>query len=130
MPKKVFISFRYDDNFRVWSLRNLAEFKNVDFEFDDVSLREAVRSQNDTYIRSVIRQKIRSCGICLCMVGETTWRSRKWIPFEIGIAVEEHKEIIAMRFKATPNALTPRILTENNIHPFDWDLSKLYRKLL
>ena len=38
MPKKVFISFRGEDEFKVFTLRGLAEFKNVSFEMDNFSL--------------------------------------------------------------------------------------------
>ena len=107
MPKKIFISFRGEDEFKVWTLRGLAQFKNVPFVMDDASLRKAVESRDDTYIRSIIRPKIRDCDICLCMIGENTYRSRKWIPWEIGLAIEERKEIYAMRFWDTPNAITP-----------------------
>ena len=59
MAKKTFISFRGDDKFKVWTLRGLAEFRNITFEMDDVSLREAIQSKDENYIRSVIRPKIK-----------------------------------------------------------------------
>lgn len=129
MAKKTFISFRGDDKFKVWTLRGLAEFRNITFEMDDVSLREAIESRNEYYIRSVIRPKIKSCDICLCMVGENTHRSRKWVPWEINLALEENKPVIAMRFKDTPNAITPSVLSNNGIIPFDWDIDKLFKKI-
>jgi hypothetical protein len=36
MPKKVFISFRAEDEFNVNTLRGLAQFKNVSFIMDEV----------------------------------------------------------------------------------------------
>ena len=60
MSVKTFISFRGEDHFKVWALRNLAEFKNVSFEMDDKSLRDAIDSTNETYIKSIIRPKIKS----------------------------------------------------------------------
>lgn len=45
MPKKVFISFRGEDEFKVNTLRGLAKFKNVSFVMDDASLREAIDSE-------------------------------------------------------------------------------------
>lgn len=126
---KIFISFRGEDEFKVFTLRGLAEFKNVTFEMDDVSLRKAIESRDDNYIKSIIRPKIRSCDLCLCMIGENTHKSRKWIPWEITLAIEERKEVIAMRFKNLGNALTPRILIDNNIVPFNWDVDKLFRKI-
>ncbi len=126
---KVFISFRGEDEFKVNTLRGLAQFKNVEFEMDDVSLRKAIESRDDNYIKSIIRPKITKCGVCLCMIGENTHRSRKWIPWEIGLAVELKKPILAMRFWDSSNAATPTILMDNNIRPFDWDLGKLVEKI-
>ncbi|MFC3603546.1 TIR domain-containing protein [Deinococcus soli (ex Cha et al. 2016)] len=129
MPRKTFISFRGEDEFLVWSLRNLAEFRNVSFEMDDVSLRNAINSRDDTYIRSIIRPKIKSSDNCLCLIGENTHRSRKWVPWEIELAAEEGKRIVAMRFRSTPNATTPAVLTRLGIRPFNWDLERLAREL-
>lgn len=126
---KIFISFRGEDQFRVFTLRGLAEFKNVTFEWDDVSLREAIKSRDENYIKGVIRPKIHSCDMCLCMIGENTHKSRNWIPWEITLAIGERKEVIAMRFKNSDNAITPKILMDNYIVPFNWDVDKLFKKI-
>ena len=129
MAIRTFISFRGEDEFKVWTLRGLAEFKNVSFEMDDKSLRDAIDSKDDAYIRSVIRPKIKSCEVCVCMVGENTFRSRKWVPWEIGLAIEERKRIVAMKFKDVPNAITPSVLTQNCIVPHAWDVDWLFQRL-
>ena len=126
---KVFLSFRGEDLRKVWTLRGLAEFKNVDFEMDDVSLRDSVNSTDKSYIRSVIRPKIKDCGVCVCLIGENTWRSRIWVPWEVELAREEGKPILAMRFWDTPKAITPKILDDLNVTPFDWDVAKLFQKV-
>jgi hypothetical protein len=129
MPIKTFISFRGEDQFKVWTLRGLAEFKNVSFDMDDKSLRDAIDSENDSYIRSMIRPKIKAADVCLCLVGENTHRSRKWVPWELGIAVEESKRMLAMKFWDTPNATTPAILAQQGIVPHIWDISWLFQRL-
>lgn len=129
MSKKVFLSFRGEDQFKVNTLRGLAQFRNVSFEMDDVSLRDAINSKDEAYIKSVIRPKIISCDICLCLIGENTHRSRKWVPWEIDLALEEKKPVIAMRFYDSTNAQTPSILVNNNIRPFNWDLDNLIGKV-
>jgi nucleoside 2-deoxyribosyltransferase len=129
MSKKVFLSFRGEDQFKVNTLRGLAQFKNVSFEMDDVSLRTAINSKEEAYIKKIIRPKIKSCDICLCLIGENTHRSRQWVPWEIGLALEEKKPVIAMRFYDSANAQTPSILFNNNIRPFNWDLDNLIGKV-
>lgn len=129
MARETFISFRGEDEFKVWTLRGLATFKNVKFEMNDVSLRKAIESRDDSYIRSVIRPKIKDCDICLCLIGENTHRSRKWVPWEINLAADEGKEIIAMRFNGYSAATTPSVLTKHGVIPFNWDVDKLFSKL-
>ena len=129
MATKAFISFRGEDEFKVWTLRGLAAFRNVSFEMDDKSLRQAIDSRDEYYIRSVIRPKIKSATICICMVGENTHRSRKWVPWEIGLAIEEQKRVVAMKFWDTANATNPSILTQNKIVPHAWDVNWLFQRL-
>jgi hypothetical protein len=129
MPKKTFLSFRGEDGLKVWSLRNLGEFSNVDFEMDDVSLRKEIDSKDEAYVKSVIRPKIKSCQVCVCLIGENTHRSRKWVPWEITLAAEEGKRLIAMRFKDSAAATTPKVLLDYDVKPFDWDLGRLQREL-
>ena len=129
MAAKAFISFRGEDEFKVWTLRGLGEFRNVSFEMDDKSLRQAIDSRDEYYIRSVIRPKIKSADICICMVGENTHRSRKWVPWEIGLAIEEGKRVVAMKFWDTANAITPSVLMQNTIVPHAWDVNWLFQRL-
>lgn len=129
MAKPTFISFKSEDRLKVWALRGLSEFHNVDFEMDDVSLRESINSRDEYYIKGVIKPKIESCDICLCVIGENTFRSRKWVPWEVSLANELGKEIIAMRLKDMPSVTTPTVLTNLGIVPFNWDLEKLFKKL-
>lgn len=129
MATKAFISFRGEDEFKVWTLRGLAEFKNVEFTMDDKSLRQAIDSRDDAYIRSVIRPKIKSADVCICMVGENTHLSRKWVPWEIELAVEESKRLLAMKFWDTPNATKPAVLVRNGIVPHAWDVGWLFQRL-
>lgn len=129
MPVKTFISFRGEDEFKVWTLRGLADFKNVSFEMDDKSLRDAIDSRDDAYIRSVIRPKIKVAEVCLCMVGDNTFRSRKWVPWEVGLAIEENKRLFAMKFWDTPNAATPAVLQHHGVVPHLWDVDWLFQRL-
>jgi hypothetical protein len=129
MTRKTFISFKGEDEFKVNTLRGLAKFNNVDFVMDDVSLRDAINSKDDAYIRSVIRPKVQSCQVCICLIGENTHRSQKWVPWEIELAIEERKEVLAMRFWDSGNAPTPSVLSNNGIRAFDWDVDKLFGKL-
>lgn len=129
MATKAFISFRGEDEFKVWTLRGLAEFRNVSFEMDDKSLRQAIDSRDDTYIRSVIRPKVKAADASICMIGENTHRSRKWVPREISLAIEERKRVVAMKFWDAASATTPFVLAQNNIVPHAWAVNWLFQRL-
>ena len=55
--------------------------------------------------------------VCVCLIGENTHRSRKWVPWEIGLALELAKPILAMRFWDSSGATTPSILVDNGAPP-------------
>ena len=56
---------------------------------------------------------------------ENTHRSRKWVPWEIGLAIEERKRVVAMKFWDTANATTPSVLVQNKIVPHAWDVKHI-----
>jgi len=57
MAQKTFISFRGEDELRVWALRGLATSRTLSLKWNDVSLRDEINSKDDSYIKSVIRPK-------------------------------------------------------------------------
>lgn len=95
--KSVFISFDYDLDAHYKNLL-LAWDKHSDFDFGfyDGSLREAVDSNNGTYIKSKIRPKIEGASRLLCIVGKETSRS-KWIDWEISVAAVNGKKLIGVK---------------------------------
>jgi hypothetical protein len=49
MPKRAFVLFRDEDEFKVNALRVLAQFNNVSLVMDDGSLYKATDSKDDIY---------------------------------------------------------------------------------
>ena len=75
MARRVFISFKAEDKPNVDGLRLLAKNPNYDLEFYDESVRAPVNSQNASYIKQGIREKIRRSGVVLCLVNTDTHKS-------------------------------------------------------
>ena len=65
----VFISFAFENEDEVNLLRGQAKNEKTDLEFDDFSLKEAVNSKNEDYIKQEIRERIdRASVILLCHI--------------------------------------------------------------
>ncbi|WP_419617026.1 TIR domain-containing protein, partial [Thiolapillus sp.] len=69
----VFISFAFENEDEVNLLRGQAKNEKTDLEFDDFSLKEAVNSKNEDYIKQEIRERIdRASVILLCHIPNVT----------------------------------------------------------
>ena len=103
--KKIFISFDYDNDKHYKNLL-VAWDKNdlFDFEFYDESVSVVVNSEDAAYIRSVIKKKIESADILLCIVGEETHKSG-WCSWEIETAKSLGKSLLGV--KTSPGNTSP-----------------------
>lgn len=102
MAKKVFVSYhsaeedtRHKNLLVAWSKNDNGFF---DIKFDDTSVGVSINSDNATYIKSVIKNKISDSSVFLCLIGENTHKS-DWVKWEIDKAVELKKKIAAVKIK-------------------------------
>ncbi|HFI0405726.1 TPA: TIR domain-containing protein [Streptococcus suis] len=66
-----------------------------------------MNSTNATYIKSVIRERIKNSDVVLCLVGKNT-SSSDWVNWEIETAYQLNKKIVAVKIERgydTPLAL-------------------------
>src|SRR5436305_2149430 len=82
MAKRVFLSFVVEDQSLVTLFRGQAKNKNNDLEFSDYSVQEPYESDNAAYIRAKICERIRAASVTICLIGETTYKS-KWVDWEV-----------------------------------------------
>lgn len=111
MVNKIFVSYRADDegtrhkNLLVAWSRNDLYFPEV--KFHDTSIGTSINSTNATYIKSVIRERIKESNVVLCLVGRNTGSS-DWVNWEIETAYQLNKKIVAVKIDRrydTPYAL-------------------------
>lgn len=104
--RRVFLSFHAEDRAQVQGFRLMSFNKNLDFEFHDASVQTPIMSDNNTYIRQVISEKISRAAVLVCLIGNgTAWRD--WVEWEIGTARRLHKGICGVRLKGSRGRTPP-----------------------
>jgi hypothetical protein len=101
----------------------MAHNPNLDVDFFDASLREPVDSKNSSYVRSVVREKIRRASVIVCLIGDgTAWRD--WVDWELQVGRELGKGVCGVRLKNS-RGRTPPFLSEIGAPVAAWDLEKI-----
>lgn len=82
---------------------------HIDFDFADFQLDEAVKSNNEYYIKSRCRAKIRRADTFILLIGTDTWQKTTFVQWEVEVAIEKGCRLIGVninnsRFK---DALCP-----------------------
>jgi hypothetical protein len=92
---RTFVSFSSADfqYYRTMMMWNANE--NIDFEFADFQLDEAINSSNPSYIKSVCRNKIRRAETFVLLIGNDTWR-KDFVRYEVEVAVEKGCRLIGV----------------------------------
>jgi hypothetical protein len=125
--KRVFISFRAEDKNKVNGLRLLAANDKFDIEFYDESVRKAIQSYNEAYIKQQIREKINRTSVTVCMVSELTYTST-WVNWELEQSYAKGNTVICMGFKDGPIRLTlPKPCRDRQETWYLWDHEALDR---
>lgn len=125
--KRVFISFRAEDQKRVDGLRLLSANPRFEIEFYDELVQKAIDSSDATYIRRRIRDKINRTSVTLCLVSELTHTSR-WVGWELEESIDKGNTIICMGLPDGPDRLTlPEPCRRLKFGWWRWDLDKLKR---
>lgn len=104
--RRIYISFHKEDFRYVSAFCLMAKNPRVEFDFYNESLREAINSQNMTYVRQQIREMIRRASIIVCLVGNGT-ASRDWVDWELRTAVDLRKGICGVRINNSYGKFPP-----------------------
>jgi DNA-directed RNA polymerase subunit L len=128
MARNVFLSFVEEDLNLVNLFRGQAKNENNDLEFSDYSVKEPFDSKNTDYIRQQIRNLIKKVSVTLCLIGETTYKSR-WVDWEISTSAELGKGLVGVRLHSSPKDIIPRSLENNKAEIVDWDIKKIVQAI-
>jgi len=121
--RRLFLSFHAEDKPQVRGFRLMAMNPKVDLDFYDGSLSVAVDSENGSYIKQVLRDKIQRASILVCLIGNgTAWRS--WVDWEVQTAYEMGKGVCGIRLKGSYGHRPPELVTRSA--PIaSWDLQQI-----
>jgi hypothetical protein len=129
MAKRVFLSFVVEDLDLVILFRGQAKNKNSDLTFSDYSVQEPFDTTNAAYIRSQILERISAASVTICLIGETTYRS-KWVDWEIRASVKEGNTVFGVRLHSSAiKDSTPQALVDINASVYNWDIAAIVKAL-
>ncbi len=113
MASRVFVGFSSDNKHYFDLMKAWKYNKNMDFDFIDLQLNIAINSENEAYIKNLIRQKITRSGTFIQIIGNNTKNKHKYVRWEAEVAIEKNCRLICVNIngdREINNALTPPIL--------------------
>lgn len=122
-PRRIAFSFHSEDLPQVRGFRLMLRNPNLAFQLHDGGLREAVNSENSSYIKRVIREKIERVSIVVCLIGNgTAWRD--WVDWELQTGYELAKGLCGVRLKGS-RGRRPPILDQLGSPVASWDMATI-----
>jgi len=115
----VFISFAFENEDEVNLLRGQAKNENTELAFDDFSLREAVKSNNEDYIKQKIRERIDRASVTAVYLSQDACNS-KWVDWEITESLKRGKGVIGIYKGDTPPAQLPDAFKNFGLKSVKW----------
>lgn len=86
---RTFVSFSSADIQRYRMMMAWNANEHIDFNFADFQLDEAINSQNPSYIKGVLRNKIRRVDTFVLLIGNDTWLKTVFVQAEVEVAIEK-----------------------------------------
>jgi hypothetical protein len=93
---RTFVSFSSADIGKYHLMRAWKAHDNIDFDFADFQLSDAIKSQNSYYIKSVCREKIRLVNTFVLLIGSDTRFKTDFVRDEVEVAIEKGCRLIGV----------------------------------
>jgi hypothetical protein len=126
--RHVFISFASEDEDEVNLLRGQAKREKSELEFDDFSLKEAIRSKNEDYIKQRIRERIDRVSVTAVYLTPDSAKS-DWVNWEIAESLRRGKGVIGVYKGSAPPALLPSAFNEFRLKTVKWSHQELMKAI-
>lgn len=118
MASRVFVSFDSEDIRSFHLMKAWKENENIDFDFINMQLETSINSQNETYIKGILRKKITTSGTFIQLIGQNTKSKHKYVRWEAEVAIEKNCRLIGINLNNKRNmdqGLTPPILKNKGV---------------
>ena len=124
----VFISFAVEDEAEVNLLRGQAKNEKTELDFDDFSLKDAIKSKNDDYIKQRIRERIDRASVTLVYLTPDSAKS-KWVDWEISESLKRGKSVLGVHKGDTAPAILPTSFLENKLKVVKWSHDEIMKAI-
>jgi hypothetical protein len=103
---RTFVGFSSSDILRYRMMCAWKAHEHIDFDFADFQLDAAINSQNEYYIKGLIRRKIVRSDTYALLIGTDTYTKTTYVKWEVEVAIETGCRLIGIninnrRFKDT-----------------------------
>lgn len=126
--RHVFISFAFEDEDEVNLLRGQAANDKTELEFDDFSLKEAIKSKNEDYIKQKIRERIDRVSVTAVYLTKDSAKS-EWVEWEIAESLKRGKGVIGVYKGDTPPAQLPSAFKQYGLKTVKWTHQDLMKAI-
>lgn len=115
---RAFVGFSSTD---IHYYRLMKAWKNntrFDFNFTDCQIADPINSENEEYIKNLIRKRINMSGTFISLIGEDTRRRHKFVRWEMEVALEKKCRIIGINLngkRKVDEVLCPPILRNKGV---------------
>jgi hypothetical protein len=122
--RNIFISFHSEDFGKSQGLRLMIMNQNLNLDLEDVS-RKSVRSINESYVRTALKNRIQNADVLMCVLGNGTG-SRDWVEWELETALSMRIPVCGVRIPNTYGKV-PTSLKMKSAFVADWDSLSITR---
>lgn len=105
-------------------LRGQAKNEKSELEFDDFSLKQAVNSENEDYIKQKIRERINRASVTAVYLTPDSAKS-KWVEWEITESLKRGKGVIGVYKGDAPPAQLPAAFETYGLKTVKWSHQEL-----
>ena len=126
--RRLFLSFHAEDKQQVQGFRLMCKNPRMEeHDFYESCLSVPINSEDGTYLRQMLREKIKRCHVLVCLIGNgTAWR--EWVDWEVCTAYEMHKGVCGVRLKGS-RGRTPPELVARRAPVASWDMDEIIRAI-
>lgn len=126
--RHVFISFAFEDEDEINLLRGQAKNDKTELEFDDFSLKDAIKSNNEDYIKQKIRERIDRVSVTAVYLTKDSAKS-KWVEWEIAESLKRGKGVIGVYKGDAPPSQLPAAFKEYGLATVKWAHQELMQAI-